>query len=63
MAIITTRARSASVSDRAFLSLAGVAAQIVAWNEARRTRAILSKLSQHELADIGLNAGDIDNIR
>ncbi len=63
MAIINTRARSASVSDRAFLSLAGVAAQVSSWNEARRTRAVLSKLSLHELSDIGLNPGDIDNIR
>ncbi len=32
------------------------------WNDARITRNSLSKLSPHELADIGLVPGDIDRI-
>ena len=37
-------------------------ARISAWNQARRTRAALSRLSAHELDDIGLSRGDIDRI-
>lgn len=33
---------------------------VVAWNESRVTRAALSKLSDRELEDIGLNRRDID---
>ncbi|MDJ0626821.1 MAG: DUF1127 domain-containing protein [Rhodobacter sp.] len=33
---------------------------IAAWNDARVTRNALSKLSDHELDDLGLNRGDID---
>lgn len=32
------------------------------WNDARATRGALSKLSDHELADIGLSRGDIDSV-
>ncbi|WP_413718177.1 DUF1127 domain-containing protein [Silicimonas sp. MF1-12-2] len=32
------------------------------WNDARRTRKVLSQLSSHELDDIGLTRGDIDAI-
>ncbi|WP_443089951.1 DUF1127 domain-containing protein [Yoonia sp.] len=35
---------------------------VAAWNDARVTRNSLSKLSARELDDIGLSAGDIDNI-
>lgn len=35
---------------------------LVAWNNERRTRAILSRLTTHELNDIGLGRGDIDRI-
>lgn len=42
--------------------LDGAVSRFSAWNEARRTREILSKLSAHELDDIGLNRGDIDRI-
>lgn len=37
-------------------------ATVVAWNDARATRAALSKLSDRELDDIGLCRGDIDDI-
>ncbi len=30
------------------------------WNDNRKTRNALSKLSDHELADLGLHRGDID---
>ncbi|MDJ0822613.1 MAG: DUF1127 domain-containing protein [Paracoccaceae bacterium] len=33
---------------------------IAAWNDARVTRNALSKLSDHELEDLGLSRGDID---
>ena len=62
MATTFTRAASAPVADRAFLSLSGLVSGVVHWNEVRRTRAALAKLSAHELDDIGLTRGDIDAI-
>ena len=62
MAITLIRAQNATVADRALLSLSGLVSGLVHWNESRRTRAELSKLSAHELADIGLTRGDIDAI-
>ena len=38
----------------------GVRTTLVDWNNKRATRAVLSKLSSHELADIGLTRADID---
>ena len=35
---------------------------VASWNDARVTRATLSKLSARELDDIGLVPGDIDQI-
>lgn len=35
-------------------------AALSAWSAARATHRALSKLSRHELADIGLHAGDIE---
>jgi len=35
---------------------------VQSWNDARATRATLSRLSEHELRDIGLTRGDIDMI-
>jgi len=49
--------------DRSVLSLATLVSRLIAWNDARRTRIILSRLSAHELNDIGLTRGDIDLIR
>ena len=43
-------------------SFGGLFARLNDWNEARRTREILSRLSAHELDDIGLVPGDIDRI-
>ena len=38
-------------------------ARVARWNESRKTRAELYKLSIRELDDIGLAWGDIKNIR
>ncbi|MCB1334120.1 MAG: DUF1127 domain-containing protein [Roseivivax sp.] len=42
--------------------LSGVIAQLVAWNDARATRKALNRLSDHELSDIGLCRGDIEDV-
>ena len=39
-----------------------LATVILDWNNARRTRAALLSLSSHELDDIGLGRGDVDEI-
>ena len=44
------------------LTLLGTVGRLSAWNETRRTREILSKLSAHELDDIGLSPSDIDRV-
>lgn len=65
MALLETNrapALSAIVSFRAVTSVMRVLAAVSAWNDARRTRDILSRLSAHELDDIGLCRGDIDEI-
>lgn len=41
---------------------AGIFASVVAWNDARVTRAALASLSNRELEDIGLVRGDIDYV-
>lgn len=48
--------------SRSAPSLGGLWAALNAWNDARATRAALSKLSNRELDDIGLCRGDIDLI-
>lgn len=40
----------------------GLFSAVLAWNDARQTRAALDRLSDHELADIGLSRGDIDTV-
>jgi uncharacterized protein YjiS (DUF1127 family) len=35
---------------------------VVKWNQARKTKNVLSKLTARELADIGLTRGDINNV-
>lgn len=37
-----------------------VLSAIVAWNKARQSRAVLSRLSDDQLRDIGLERGSID---
>lgn len=56
----TPRTLSAvGISDGLFM----LASRFHKWREARRTRAVLSQLSDRELDDIGLTRGDIDHIR
>jgi len=62
MAYTHHRPRPAGLSVRAALSLGGLVDRVSAWNEARRTRNALSKLSTHELEDIGLQRCDLDRI-
>ncbi|MCU0909441.1 MAG: DUF1127 domain-containing protein [Rhodobacteraceae bacterium] len=42
--------------------LAGLFSAVAAWNDARQTRIALERLSDHELADIGLTRGEIDGV-
>ena len=58
----TTAAPSAIIAYRAVQTVTGLVSGITHWNEMRRTRAALSKLSAHELEDIGLSVGDIDTL-
>lgn len=60
MAIITNRPLVAGLNGTRILS--GAVAQFAAWNDARVTRKALSKLSNRELDDLGLNRGDIEDI-
>ena len=62
MAYTYHRPRPAGLSARATLTLGGLVDRVSAWNEARRTRNALSKLSTHELEDIGLQRCDLDRI-
>lgn len=55
---ITRTASSAGVHGGLF----NVFSRLVAWNEARRTRKVLSSLSDRELEDIGLTRGDIETL-
>lgn len=60
--MIRMPATSAVVAFRVTNVAARTINAFVAWNNERRTRAILSRLSTHELNDIGLERGDIDSI-
>jgi uncharacterized protein YjiS (DUF1127 family) len=57
---MTTYDISRPASRGGFLS--GFIAAVIAWNDARQTRNALERLSDHQLADIGLNRGDIDAV-
>ena len=54
--------RSASAMAGAQDIFAHMVAGVARWNQARRTRAALEKLSDYELEDIGLSRGDIEAI-
>lgn len=62
MASTLFRTRQARLASRAAFALKGAADHLTSWNQARRTRNTLSRLSAHELEDIGLTPGDIDQI-
>lgn len=48
---------------RLFKIFTGFAGTLAAWNDARVTRNALSRLSEHELDDLGLTRGDIESMR
>jgi uncharacterized protein YjiS (DUF1127 family) len=55
------QARPAS-GGRPLRLFAALRAELALWREARQTRAALSRLSDRELADIGLNRADLDRL-
>lgn len=57
-----TNTRSANAMAGAQDLFAQMISSITAWNQTRRTRAALNKLSDYELDDIGLARGDIEAI-
>ena len=55
--------RASSPATRAGSSIfSRLAAAIVRWNETRKTRAALVRLSDRELDDIGLSRADVDRL-
>lgn len=52
----------ASFANRTVAFVAEMANTVRAWNDARITSKALSGLTDRELADIGLERGDIDSI-
>ena len=54
--------RPANVADRVRFFVSHAAGHVAAWNDQRRTRDTLSKLSAEQLDDLGLSRGDIDRI-
>ncbi|QUJ75340.1 DUF1127 domain-containing protein [Sulfitobacter albidus] len=53
---------TATFVNRAYVFLADLVADIIAWNDARVTRNALMDLTDRELADIGLERGAIDDV-
>jgi uncharacterized protein YjiS (DUF1127 family) len=53
---------TASAVNRFFAFISDATASVIAWNDARVTRNVLSSLSDRELEDIGLIRGDIDAV-
>lgn len=51
-----------SIANRFFSAFTGVTGTVATWNDARVTRNALSKLSNHELDDLGLTRSDIANM-
>ena len=51
-----------SITNRFFSAFTGMSGNFSAWNDSRVTRNALSKLSDHELDDLGLTRGDIANM-
>ncbi|PWE29435.1 hypothetical protein DDZ14_16945 [Maritimibacter sp. 55A14] len=52
-----------SLFNRASSFAYHITGAVVAWKNARQTRKELSRLSDRELADIGLSRSDIDSVR
>lgn len=51
-----------SIANRFFSAFTGFAGGLASWNDVRVTRNALSKLSDHELDDLGLSRADIAEI-
>lgn len=60
MAAVNTNSVATFVSGKGLIATTFEAFQ--RWNDMRRTRAVLSKLSDRELTDIGLCRGDIEDV-
>ena len=54
--------RPVTLVDRARFYVSNVASIVSAWNDQRKTRDTLSKLTAQQLDDLGLSRGDIDRI-
>lgn len=52
----------ASFASRSFAFVADLGHSIAAWNDARITSKALADLTDRELADIGLERGDIESV-
>ncbi|MEP3346954.1 MAG: DUF1127 domain-containing protein [Litoreibacter sp.] len=64
MAVIeTTRSLNEGVRADAQGFFSTITGAVAAWNDRRITRNALSSLSTRELDDIGLNRGDLFNIK
>ena len=53
---------TASFASRAFAFVADLGLNIQTWNDARVTRNTLADLTDRELADIGLDRGEIEQV-
>lgn len=62
MAYSIYRPRPTGLSARAALSVVNFVGHLSDWNDARKTRNALSRLSNHELEDIGLVRADIERV-
>ena len=51
-----------SVASQAVSYVKSTVSSVILWEKNRRTRNALSRLSDHELDDIGLTRGDIDEL-
>lgn len=58
----TSRPAQGLFAGRLSTLVSAVIDSVTAWNDARVTRAALSKLSDRELADIGVTRADIETI-
>lgn len=55
-----TQYQAGGFAGRIIDAFASAITSVAQWNNARTTRSELSRLSDHELEDIGLNRGDIE---
>ncbi len=59
---VTDTHRTIALGTRLTGVLSILIGSIANWNDARKTRNTLGRLSDHELEDIGLCRGDIDQL-